>query len=513
MIRTFRRLPALTAVPVAALSATLLIPPTAVAQSTGSSGSLNTGSLPGSSAHESGPCNNFFGNFPPNSLGLDLTTGSLANAANSVAGLTTGSMRQFPRWITGAEGTIPVLKGATTVRQLVTGPTSPSETDSRYNIHGTDLGIMFEHSDETMVVFGDTFGECTPTGNSWRSNVLLTAESGTPTDGLDITGARPLAGNEADALVQGLHQPNGTGEVTKIPTAAISVGEDMYMRIMSVHDWNAPGGWTTNYSALVKSTDGGNTWKIVPGSLRRMNDFQTWGPGIEFTDPDAELPAPDPTRWRGMQMSAFLEADGYLYEYMTPSGRSGPATVARVPLTEIEDPTAYTWLASNGTWSDEPTGHVVLDGRVEELSVAYNEHLDQYVLLTSMATGVVSMRVAGSPEGPWSSPQTLVDRKMFPNAYAPMIHPSSITSEGPYLYYTLSTWDAYNVFLLRTDLSQFNFTAPDTNPKTDVTARVTVSDAVESGAIDDSGRIDAQRLAEAAEQSPAAPEPETKPVG
>ena len=102
---------------------------------------------------------------------------------------------------------------------------------------------------------------------------------------------------------------------------------------------------------------------------------------------------------------------------------------------------------------------------------------------------------------------------MFPNAYAPMIHPSSITSDGQYLYYTLSTWDAYNVFLLRTDLSQFNFTAPDTNPKTDVTARVTVSDAVESGAIDDSGRIDTQRLEEAAEQSPAAPEPRIKPVG
>ena len=212
-------------------------------------------------------------------------------------------------------------------------------------------------------------------------------------------------------------------------------------------------------------------------------------------------------------MSAFLEADGYLYEYMTPSGRSGPATVARVPLTEIEDRTAYTWLASNGTWSDEPTGHVVLDGRVEELSVAYNEHLDQYVLLTSMATGVVSIRVAGSPEGPWSSPQTLVDRKMFPNAYAPMIHPSSITSEGPYLYYTLSTWDAYNVFLLRTDLDEFDFAAPDADPRTTVESRVTVSTAAESGAIDDRGVIDEEGLEKIAELEPAAAEPIVEPPG
>ena len=514
-------------VPVAVMSVSLVAPVTAAAQS---SGSLGSAGLPGSSGSagstgstgsQSGPCNNFLGNFPPASLGLNLTTGSLADAANSVAGAAASSVRDFPRWITSDQGTIPVLKGATSVLQLVTGPTSPAKTDSAYNIHGTDLGIMFEHGDETMVMFGDTFGDCTLTDNSWRSNVMLTAQSGTPTNGLRITGARPSDGKQATALVQGAHQANGAGEVTVIPTAAISLpdegsdnGEAMYMRVMSVRDWNAPGGWNTNYSALVKSADGGQTWKILTNSMRRVTDFTDWNVLVQFSPNTNSLPAVDKNLWHGSQMSAFVESGDYLYEYMTPSGRRGPATIARVPIGQVEDPDAYQWYKGGTSWGTGPEGATkILPAPVEELSVAYNEHLDKYVSLTSMASGVVSMRVANEPQGPWSEPQTLVNRRMFPNAYAPMIHPESITSDGNYLYYALSTWDAYNVFLLRTDLDQFDFSAPSADTKTDVQSRITVGEAVKAGAINDEGVIDEQRLEEAAETAPAAPEPITEPAG
>ena len=289
----------------------------------------------------------------------------------------------------------------------------------------------------------------------------------------------------------------------------------MYMRVMSVHDWNAPGGWNTNYSALVKSDDDGNTWTILTDSMRRVTDFTGWNSSVEFDrEPNADnLPEVNPDRWYGMQMSAFASDNEYLFEYMTPSGRRGPATLARVEVENLEDPDAYEWFAGGTTWEDEPTGHEILPAPVEELSVAYNEYLNKYVALTSMASGVVSMRVANAPEGPWSEPQTLVDRRMFPNAYAPMIHPASITSDGSHLYYALSTWDAYNVFLLRTDLSEFDFNAPTADTKTVVQSRVKVADAVQAGAIDDDGVINEQRLEEAAEVSPAAPEPIAEPQG
>ena len=134
-----------------------------------------------------------------------------------------------------------------------------------------------------------------------------------------------------------------------------------------------------------------------------------------------------------------------------PSGRRALPR-SRVEIGNVEDPDSYEWFKGAGTWESDPdNSHVVLPAPVEELSVAYNAHLDKFVALTSMSSGVVSMRVADEPQGPWSPPQTLVDRRMFPNAYAPMIHPASITSSGSTSLHA-STWDAYNVFLLRTDL-------------------------------------------------------------
>ncbi|WP_188065051.1 DUF4185 domain-containing protein [Dietzia sp. ANT_WB102] len=513
---------ALAAVPLAVALAIAVAPAHSAAQSegslgssgsTGSTGSTGSSGSTGSLFGESGPCNSFFGNLPPGSLGPLPATGSLANATNSVLDATASSVRRFPRWVTGANGTIPVLKGATSVRQLVTGPTSPAKTDELYDIHGTDLGITFTHQGKTMALFGDTFGDCTPNGNQWRSNVMLATSGGSPDGGMNVLRAVPAdAQGKATALVQGAHQPNGVGEVTVIPTAAVSNGTDMYMRVMSVRDWNAPGGWNTNYSGLAKSTDGGNTWKLLPATMRRVTDFSGWH-SSEMLAP-GDLPAPDKKQWYGAQMSAFLQDGEWLYEYVTPSGRRGPAMLARVKLADIEDPTAYKWYAGPGLdWADAPTGYEVIPARVEELSVQYNKHLDKYTAMTPSPTGVVSMRVSDNPWGPWSEPQTIVDRRMFPNGYAPMIHPFTTDNDSRYLYYTLSTWDAYNVFLMRTDLDAFNFAVPDANPRTAVESRVTVKTAADAGAINDQGVIDEQRLEEIAEIEPAAAEPIVEPPG
>ena len=241
----------------------------------------------------------------------------MADSLNTVLDTVASSVRRFPRWVTGTDGTIPVLKGATSVRQLVTGPTSPARTDERYDVHGTDLGIMFTHGDRTMALFGDTFGRCGADGNAWRSNVMFETGAGDPDEGMTILGAVPTdARGQAAALVQGAHMPNGVGEVTVIPTAAPGTGDAMYMRVMSVRDWNAPGGWNTNYSALARSVDGGHTWSILPATMRRVTDFSGWHPSVRFaTDGGAlVLPAPDRDRWYGAQMSAFLRVGDTLYE-------------------------------------------------------------------------------------------------------------------------------------------------------------------------------------------------------
>ena len=68
----------------------------------------------------------------------------------------------------------------------LTGPGSINATDSRWYVHGTDLGHMFEHRGRTYMVFGDTFGppgKPPAFGEDWRSNVMAYGRDRDPSDG------------------------------------------------------------------------------------------------------------------------------------------------------------------------------------------------------------------------------------------------------------------------------------------------------------------------------------------
>jgi Domain of unknown function (DUF4185) len=94
-----------------------------------------------------------------------------------------------------------------------------------------------------------------------------------------------------------------------------------------------------------------------------------------------------------------------------------------------------------------------------EMSVQYNLYLDKYVMLYADKNNNVVMRTASQPQGPWSAPKALVTSSRMPGLYAPMIHPWSGTEYVPeadskYLYWNLSTWNDYEVRLMRTDLTK-----------------------------------------------------------
>src|SRR5699024_7115101 len=94
------------------------------------------------------------------SLVQQLETGSLGNGISGSLDPLVGSVYGMPPWITGEQGTVPVLDGPTRFEQLVTGPTSPNESINRYGVAGTDLGIMWDNGDaedpEVLMAFGDT---------------------------------------------------------------------------------------------------------------------------------------------------------------------------------------------------------------------------------------------------------------------------------------------------------------------------------------------------------------------
>ena len=455
---------------------------TGAGMATGSLGSLGSSADSGSLGSISGSLGS---SDRSGSLIQQLETGSLGNGLSGSLDPLVGSVYGMPPWITGEEGTVPVLRGPTQFLQLVTGPTSPTESIARFGVAGTDLGIMWDNGNtadpEILLAFGDTMGDCSIPGNQWRSNVLFRSGDADLTDGITIDSAAMDSDNLAKSIVPRIDQP---GEVTIIPTAGISVNGVQYLRYMSVARWGQPGSWTTNYSGMAYSTDNGENWEVVPEMARRISSAG---------DPGAAAPAVDDS-WRPAQMSSFLTTDTHLYEYLTPSGRQGAAILARAavadspsaadledstPLEGVLDPDAYEyWDGDAEEWVPSiEDATTVLSAPASELSTMWNQHLGKYTAMYSRGFDSVVMRTADRPEGPWSAPTALIDYSMLPGVYGGFMHP---WAEGRDLYYLVTTWNAYNVFLVRTDLDAV-FPAPGLRrapAQTEVVRQVPVSELV-----------------------------------
>ena len=402
----------------------------------------------------------------------------------------------------------------------VTGPGSPNATPARFAVSGTDLGIMWDNGQpdanrQVLIAFGDTFSQPGMTGE-WRSNILFRSADRMLSDANGLLVPDPQYGNIyagspvlqdrqnfSKQLVFGipgtiglLGMPSFFGsEVTMIPTAGISVpgagvngATRQYMNVMSVRQWGPAGMWTTNYSAIAYSDSNGENWVIDEGTIRSAGFLRTWGHPYVFGNENFQQGA----FVRPPAGSPDAEA-GYIYSFGTPAGRFGPAYVSRVHERQILNLSAYeywdgqTWVPNNpsaavavfGGEQEGPLGDlislannllglfglpvIIPNGDVSEMSVQYNEYLDQYIVLYTDSSASVVMRTSARPEGSWSEPQALATSAEYPGLYAPMIHPWSSTGylldtdgnpENPkYLYWNLSQWDQYNVRLMRTDLS------------------------------------------------------------
>jgi hypothetical protein len=61
------------------------------------------------------------------------------------------------------------------------------------------------------------------------------------------------------------------------------------------------------------------------------------------------------------------------------------------------------------------------------------------------------MRLAGEITGPWSESYELAAGKDYPQLYGSFFHPLSV--EGDNLYFLMSMWMPYNVFLMKAELA------------------------------------------------------------
>ncbi|WP_373693404.1 DUF4185 domain-containing protein [[Mycobacterium] burgundiense] len=340
---------------------------------------------------------------------------------------------------------VPSAPPGTSIVGWVTGPDSPNDTIKRFAITGTDLGIMWDNGDpanrQVLMAFGDTNGYCGIPGKQWRYNALFRSQDGS----LSKTVAVPngVVGNRYSGSPvwrpgiskQIINTIGRTKEETGIiPTSGVAVGGHQYLNFMSIRNWDSPGSWSTNYSAIAVSKDNGENWGVFPGTIR--------------------TPA---AGHQNFQMGAFLKpgpGDPYLYTFGTPNGRSGSAYVARVAPSLVPDLARYEyWNSDNGAWvpGNPAAATPVIPGPVGEMSAQYNTYLKQYlVLYCNGASNDVVMRTAPAPQGPWSPEHRLASSAEIPGGiYAPLLHP---WSTGKELYYNLSLWSAYNVMLMRTVL-------------------------------------------------------------
>jgi len=336
-----------------------------------------------------------------------------------------------------------VLTGVGNVTEVaqLTGPDGMNDTDS-VKIAGTDLGSMVTVEDTTYFLFGDTFGQRDPEawgggGGIWRSNAIAYSTDADPSDGITFDGWITDDVGWAAEPVPGEKDANGAGEVTKIPTHGFVVGDAMYIAFMSVHFWGDPGAWDANYSGLAKSVDEGHTWEI--------------------------LEAP---RWPGdsnfIQVTAthVRDDDGeHVYLWSIPAGRFGGVQLMKVPAdqTSVEDADAYRYFAGtdvdgNPVWSaDMADAETIVQGTIGELSVMYNEHLERWIMTYSDAGDAV-IREGLTPWGPWGDPIELISVADREGLYSPYLNPKYVADGGRTVYFTLSLWGPYNVFLFSADL-------------------------------------------------------------
>jgi hypothetical protein len=230
-------------------------------------------------------------------------------------------------------------------------------------------------------------------------------------------------------------------EMTVIPTTAVTWGNYLYVYFMSVISWGDAGSWTCNNASIAYTLDGHTFVEALNMSWPGNSHFIEWGiikggPGAPSTG-------------------------GYRYFLATGSGRFDSCYLARVLETQILNQSSYQYFTGFSSsdlplWStDGSDAEPVIDAPIGEITVMWNTYLDRYILMNlDDAAKKIYVRTAQSPWGPWSAPFTIISRPEYNGFYAPNIDPTLIEDNGRIVYFTMSLWNVYNVYLMKVDFTR-----------------------------------------------------------
>lgn len=274
---------------------------------------------------------------------------------------------------------------------------------------------------------GDT-GTQAPSGFDWRNNTLAYSSSKSLRE-FSFSGFVTDGDGHAGEII-GSKRVNGV-EITTLPTSGISIGGRQYMSYASIRRYGpAPGSWTSNYAGIAVSDDNGKTWRKSKSAF-----WTNSGAGRVF------------------QMPALVRRGDTVYMFGTEQGRVGGVYVAKVAASKILDRGAYRYW-TNGRWVQGLRGEPspVVSGGVGEVSVQYSPSVRQWLMIaTDVFNNGIVLRQANSPVGPWSKARVIASGKNYPSIYGANIHP---WSSGNDLYFTMSQWSSYNVYLMHATVTR-----------------------------------------------------------
>ena len=339
-----------------------------------------------------------------------------------------------------------------------------NRTETRFGLVGTDLGASFEHDGRLWFLFGDTWpGEQGGDSAAWTTDR-------SPEPGIDLTfvssGGRFVSPRVATPGARPV-----TTRFFEVPMDGFSADGQMYV-IRSTDHYEEAGRQVMGRSVLTRAVDGD------PTDLTYVHDVSVVRAGGRFVNVSCTV-VPDGLAGLPCRGPAVLLWGSGLY-------RASDPYLACVPFGSVEDRHGWRFLAGvdrsgRPVWSEDERDAGALFGHPEigELSASWVAPLGLWLLLYNAGSPRgINARVAEQPWGPWSEPVVVFDPDWAGVGYGAFMHalphpagPADGLSDpgrehewggeyGPYaidrytrglagggaaVYFTLSTWNPYNV--------------------------------------------------------------------
>ncbi len=314
----------------------------------------------------------------------------------------------------------------------LTGSNSLNQTN-QVGIGGTDLGHMVNHQGKTYFLYGDTFSGDTPAiGGNWRHNAMSWSSDTQPANGIVFDDWLRTGSTAREVIRSGIG-----GSITEIPTGGVSIGDRIYAWYMAVNFWGPPGQWSNSHAGLAYWQPGDAGFTVVP-------DFQ-FPSNSNFGMVAANF-----------RSAAEAVSDNFLYVWGTPPGRFGGVKLARVPAEQVSNMSAYQYfdglVAGEPLWTaNEFDANLLVQSHVGEMSVMYNEAVGQWTMMYfNELRAAIEIRQSPLPWGPWSAPLTVTTSAQTPGGiYAPYMNPLYVENGGETVYFTMSIWNTYDVYLAK----------------------------------------------------------------